>query len=167
MVPGIIKVWNRWNKSPEPKTSSEVSAVIRNENVKVGMVVAIGTDPSVPELAQGRMALVNNITWPAREGRGRRNYQAEVAMADGTSAMVDVKYLSGIQYEPGLGALANQAQVGDPENLTEASEPEVVVVTAIEEVGEPVEVGGEPEVEVEVIDQVQENKKARGKRAQA
>ena len=143
--------------------------MIRNENVQVGMVVAIGTDPGVPASAQGRMALVNNITWPAREGRGRRNYQASVILADGTSHVVDVKFLSGIQWEPGLGALADQA-INSPENLTEASEPEVVVVTAIEDEGEPVEAEGEP-VEVEVVDliqeNVQENKKSKGKRAQA
>ena len=140
--------------------------MIRNENVQVGMVVAVGTDPAVPAIAQGRMALVNNITWPAREGRGRRNYQASVILADGTSHVVDVKFLSGIQWEPGLGALADQA-INSPENLTEASEPEVVVVTAIEDEGEPVEAEGEPVVEIEVIEQVQENKKSRGKRAQA
>ena len=144
--------------------------MIRNENVLVGMVVAIGTDPGVPAVCQGLMALVNNITWPAREGRGRRNYQATVQLADGTSHQVDVKFLSGIQWEPGLGALAGQAQVGSPENLTEASGEEVVVVTAIEEASEPMEATGEP-VEVEVVDliqeNVQENKKSRGKRAQA
>ena len=141
--------------------------MIRNENVLVGMVVAIGTDPGVPAVCQGRMALVNNITWPAREGRGRRNYQATVQLADGTSHQVDVKFLSGIQWEPGLGALAGQAQVGSPENLTEASGEEVVVVTAIEEESEPAQAEGEPVVEIEVIEQVQENKKSRGKRVQA
>ena len=143
--------------------------MIRNENVQVGGVVAIGTDPGVPAVCQGRMALIKEITWPAREGRGRRNYQATVQLADGTSHVVDVKFLSGIQYEPGLGALADQA-INSPENLTEASEPEVVVVTAIEDEGEPVEATGEP-VEVEVVDliqeNVQENKKSKSKRAQA
>jgi len=79
--------------------------MIRNDNVAIGSIVAVGTDEEIVAEARGRGGVVRNITWPAKEGRGRRNYIAAVAMPDGTELEVPVRYLSAIPFEAGLVAL--------------------------------------------------------------
>lgn len=114
--------------------------MIRNENVRSGSLVAVGTDEAIPTAAQGRMGLVQNISYPKREGRGRRNYQAQVLFADGATIQVDVKFLSAMEFEPGMVELAAGAQESAEsaaaevtESAPEASETNVVVELASEE----------------------------------
>lgn len=116
--------------------------MIRNENVRTGSLVAVGTDEAIPSAAQGRMGLVQNISYPKREGRGRRNYQAQVLFADGATIQVDVKFLSAMEFEPGMVELAAGAQESAEaesaaaevtESAPEASETNVVVELASEE----------------------------------
>lgn len=126
--------------------------MIRNDAVRINSLVAVGTDDAVPVEARGRMGVVTNITWPAREGRGRRLYQAMVLFACGSAIQVPERFLSRIPLEPGLLDLVGQARAV-VETASETPE-ETLGETGESEVGEPAEPEVTPTSEEIVVETV-------------
>jgi hypothetical protein len=115
--------------------------MIRNANVAVGSLVAVGTDNEIELEAIGQLGVVLDIKWPAKEGRGRRNYIATVEISNGCTYEIPTKFLSAVTFTANLMDMVVRA-CNDFSNSAEVvpridPEPETLPVESLEQENEP------------------------------